>query len=67
RLGHPELAIADYDRVLKRYPKTSWSLYGRAVAEARLAQIAASEADFAAAAALAPKLAEHAKRLGIAP
>jgi tetratricopeptide (TPR) repeat protein len=67
RLGHPELAIADYDNVLKRYPKTSWSLYGRGLAEARLGQTKASEADFAAAAALAPKLAEHAKRLGIAP
>jgi tetratricopeptide (TPR) repeat protein len=66
RLGHYDLAIADYTAALKDSPRQAWSLYGRGLAELRRGDKALGDADIKAAAAIAPDLPEQAKKLGIA-
>ncbi len=67
RRGEFDASIADYDAALKLEPKEPWSLYGRGLAELRKGQIARGEDDLKASAAIDPDLAEHAKRLELAP
>jgi tetratricopeptide (TPR) repeat protein/predicted aspartyl protease len=64
RLGQTDKAMADYDAALALEPKNAWALYGRAIAEQRLGK--AEKTDFAAAAAIRPKIAEDAKAHGLA-
>jgi tetratricopeptide (TPR) repeat protein len=60
-------AIADYDAALAIDPKIPWSLYGRGIARQRLGETTAGQGDVAAAAALAPGIAEEAASHGIVP
>ena len=67
RGGKLDKALADYDASLQADPKSAWSLYGRGVARIRKGMTAQGQADIAAAAVIAPNLAERAQRFGIAP
>jgi len=67
RLGKFQRAISDYSDALKEHPKNPWALYGRGIAEAQLKNSAAADADFNAAIAFAPHIAEEFKKRGIAP
>jgi tetratricopeptide (TPR) repeat protein/predicted aspartyl protease len=67
RSGKLDKAIADYNAALKVNPRIAWSLYGRGVAEMRKGMTTQGEADMAAATALAPRLNETAKRIGLVP
>lgn len=67
RRGEYNRAIADYDAALVKRPDMGWSLYGRGVAKLKSGDKPGGEADLAAAAQVAPKLAKHAKDYGIAP
>ena len=67
RLGKFQRAISDYGDALKEHPKNPWALYGRGIAESSLKNSAAADADFKAATALAPHIAEEFKKRGIAP
>lgn len=67
RRGEYEKAIADYDVVLAKTPTMTWSLYGRGLAERHLGQAAKGDADVAAAIKLDADVAEHGKRIGLAP
>lgn len=60
-------AIADYDAALAKRPNMGWSLYGRGIAKLKSGDKPGGEADLAAAAKVAPQLAERAKGYGIAP
>ena len=52
---------------LRLQPRAAWALMGRGVAEERKGEKAQAEADIAAAAAIAPKIATEAKQAGLAP
>ncbi|MDB5722003.1 MAG: hypothetical protein JWP15_2621 [Alphaproteobacteria bacterium] len=65
RMGDYDKAIEDYDAALKADPKIAWSLYGRGLARRHKGLTAEADADLKAAAALAPDLAERAKKAGI--
>jgi tetratricopeptide (TPR) repeat protein len=67
RMGDLDKAIRDYNTVLAKRPRSAWSLYGRGVAKQRKGDAVGGKADIDAALALAPPLAERAKRLGIVP
>lgn len=67
RLGKFQRAISDYSDALKVRPKNPWALYGRGIAESQLKNTTAAAADFNAAIALAPHIAEEFKKRGIAP
>jgi tetratricopeptide (TPR) repeat protein/predicted aspartyl protease len=67
RQGDYRHAVEDFDTDLKIEPKNARALYGRGVAEARLNKRAESDRDIAAAAALAPKIAEEFGHFGIGP
>jgi tetratricopeptide (TPR) repeat protein len=66
-VGNLDKALADYDVVIAKQPKSGWSLYGRGVVKQRKGDAAGAKADFEASAAVAPKLAARARTLGIAP
>ncbi|HEX5183042.1 MAG TPA: aspartyl protease family protein [Allosphingosinicella sp.] len=65
RRGEWDKAIADYDDVLKRAPKTAWSLYGRGVARRHKGLAAEGDADIKAAAAIDADVPDQAKKDGI--
>ncbi|MFI4936467.1 MAG: aspartyl protease family protein [Caulobacterales bacterium] len=67
RRGELDLAIADYDAVLREQPKSAWSLYGRGLARLRKGDKTDGQADIQAATALAPRLPDQAKGLGLTP
>ncbi len=67
RQGDYRHAVEDFDTDLKSEPKSAPALFGRGVAEARLNKRAESDRDIAAAAALAPKIAEEFGHFGIGP
>ena len=67
RQGEYAKAISDFNDALKLMPKNARALYGRAVAESRQSKKSDSDADLAAAQAIAPKIAEPFERYGIAP
>jgi len=60
-------ALADYEAVLKRDPKTAWSLYMRGVTSSALGQAAKGEADRKAATALDADVERRAAQYGIVP
>jgi tetratricopeptide (TPR) repeat protein/predicted aspartyl protease len=60
-------AIVDYDEALKINPNVAWSLYGRGIAELRKGMAAKAADDIAAAKALAPRLPEFARQMGVSP
>lgn len=57
-------AIYDFDEALAKQPKLAWAFYGRGLAKIARGDTAAGQADLKAAAAIAPKLAERARRYG---
>ena len=67
RLNQADKAIADYDAALKVSSRNAWSLYGRGLAEQLKGQKSAGDADIAADVAIAPRIAEDAKRVGVGP
>jgi tetratricopeptide (TPR) repeat protein/predicted aspartyl protease len=67
RLGRTDAAIADFKETIRILPRAPWALYGRGVAESRKGLKAQSDADLAAAAAIAPHIAEEAKQFGLTP
>jgi len=67
RLKQYGQAIADYNEALAANGKIAWSLYGRGIAELRLGQKEAGEADLAKTRALEPDLPDRAGKLGITP
>ncbi len=67
RQGDYRKALEDFDANLKIQPKNARALYGRGVAEARLNKRAESDRDIAAAAALAPQIAERFGHFGLGP
>lgn len=67
RMGDYARAVADYDAALAKQPGLAWSLYGRGVAEERLGQKPAGEADIAKARAIDAEVPARAEKLGIAP
>jgi tetratricopeptide (TPR) repeat protein len=56
KTGKPELAVAEYDRALAIDPKRALALYGRGLGRIRSGDIAAGNADRAAASALVPDI-----------
>lgn len=67
RRGRFEQSVAAFDSALRKAPRLPSSLYGRGLAELRLGQRTAGEADIAAASALAPQIAEQRRPWGISP
>ena len=67
RRAEYDKAIADYDRALAAQHGDAWAYYGRGVAKLRKGLSAGGQADIAAAAALAPTIANEAGKHGIAP
>lgn len=65
RMGQWDKAIADYDEVLKRAPKTAWSLYGRGIAKRHMGLAKDGDVDIASAAAIDAELPDLARRDGI--
>jgi tetratricopeptide (TPR) repeat protein len=65
RMGDYDKAIQDYDAALTANPKGAWSLYGRGIARRHKGMTVEAEADLKAAAAIAPDLADRARRAGI--
>jgi tetratricopeptide (TPR) repeat protein len=65
KLKQFEDAIADYTAALKLNPKLSCSLYGRGVAELKKGNIAAGNADIAAARSIEPDIADRMAALGV--
>lgn len=65
RAGRLAAAIADYDSALRIDPKLAPALYGRGLAKARRGDIAAGEADVAAANAIRADIAEEFARYGV--
>lgn len=64
--GEIDQAIADYDAALNIQPKAPFILYSRAVAKARKGLVAEGKADADAAIALNARIADQAKRFGLA-
>ncbi len=67
RLGQNREAIEDFDAALKDRADAPWALYGRGVAKLKSGDKPGGDADLQAAAAVAPRLAETARNIGIAP
>jgi tetratricopeptide (TPR) repeat protein len=67
RLGRLDEAISQYGAALKAEPRLAPALYGRGLAELKKGDKAAGDADIAAAAAIAPGLAQQYRRFGLAP
>jgi tetratricopeptide (TPR) repeat protein len=65
RRGEFKQSLKDYDAALKLNQNSAWSRYVRGLDLLRLGRIGEGNADLAAAAALAPKIAEHAAKYGI--
>lgn len=65
RLDRNDEAISTYNRALTASPKLAQSLFGRAVAESRVGDKAASDRDLAAALALSPKVREEFSGYGV--
>ena len=65
KTGKPELAVAEYDAALKIDPKRALALYGRGLARIRSGDIAAGNADRAAAAALMPDVGSQFSTYGL--
>ncbi len=65
--GEFAAAVTDCDMVLKERPKAALVLYVRGLAKQQEGQKDAGDADIAAATALAPKIAEQGKRMGLTP
>ncbi len=67
RLGKTEAAIGDFNEAIRILPQAPWALYGRGLAEARKGLKAQSDADLAAATAVAPHIGDDAKKAGLTP
>jgi len=67
RLGRLDDAISQFAAALRVQPRMAPALYGRGLAELKKGDKAAGDADLAAAAAIAPGLAQQYRRYGLAP
>ncbi len=67
RSGEVDRALADYDASLRVRPNSAWTLYGRGLVELRKGMAKEGQADIAAALAIQPRLADQAKKYGLAP
>jgi tetratricopeptide (TPR) repeat protein len=67
RLGRYDKSIADFDASLKIDAKDAFSLYGRGVAENRVNQASAAEADMKKARDLSPIIADKFAKSGLLP
>jgi tetratricopeptide (TPR) repeat protein len=65
RLGEYKKAMSDFDRSIEVRPESAWSLYGRALARARLGQAAQGEADLAAARKMQGDIDQQVARIGL--
>ncbi len=67
RMGQWARAKSDFGKALAKDPGLATSLYGRSIAQGRLGDAAASEADLAAARKLQATIVEDMRRLGLVP
>jgi tetratricopeptide (TPR) repeat protein len=67
RLGRFDESIAQFSAALKAEPRLAPALYGRGLAELKKGNKAAGDADIAAAASIAPALAQQYRRYGLSP
>jgi tetratricopeptide (TPR) repeat protein/predicted aspartyl protease len=67
RMDRLDEAIAQYTAAIKAQPRAARALYGRGLAELKKGDKAASDADLAAALAIAPNLTQEYRRFGLAP
>ncbi len=67
RRGELDVALADYDASIKYQANVPITLYARGVARLQKGMKDAGDTDIKAATALDPKVADQAKRFGIAP
>ncbi len=67
RMGQWARAKSDFGKALAKDPGLTTSLYGRSIAQGRLGDAAASEADLAAARKLQATIVEDMRRLGLVP
>jgi tetratricopeptide (TPR) repeat protein len=68
RLGDYDESIADYDTALQLHPSNEAGLlYGRGIAKIRKNKRSEGEADIAAAAKMAPDIAERFQKIGLVP
>jgi tetratricopeptide (TPR) repeat protein/predicted aspartyl protease len=67
RMNRLDEAITQYAAAIRAQPRDAVALYGRGLAELKKGDKAASDADFAAAVAIAPAVANSFRRMGLAP
>jgi tetratricopeptide (TPR) repeat protein/predicted aspartyl protease len=67
RLGRFDESISQFSAALKAEPRLAPALYGRGLAELKKGNKAAADADIAAAASIAPALAQQYRRYGLSP
>jgi predicted aspartyl protease/tetratricopeptide (TPR) repeat protein len=67
RSGEVDRALSDFDASLRVRPNSAWTLYGRGLVELRKGMANEGQADIAAALAIQPRLADQAKKYGLAP
>jgi tetratricopeptide (TPR) repeat protein/predicted aspartyl protease len=67
RLGRLDESISQFGAALKAEPRLAQALYGRGLAELKKGDKPAGDADVAAAASIAPGLAQQYRRYGLAP
>lgn len=65
RLKHYAEAIGGYEQALAQQPQSAWSRYGLGLARIRSGQVAAGNADLAAAKAIDPRIGTRFAQLGI--
>jgi hypothetical protein len=67
RLGSPGDAVEDYNSALRINPNMASSLYGRGLAEQRMAEKAQGQDDLAAAQKLDKGIAQRFAKMGLTP
>lgn len=67
RMGRVDDAVTQYAAAIRAQPRAAMALYLRGLAEEKTGDKTAGEADFAAARAIAPGLAQEYRRFGLAP
>jgi tetratricopeptide (TPR) repeat protein len=65
KLGDVDQSIVDYDAAIRLNPKFAAALYGRGLAKQKKGDRAGSDADFAAAKAMRPDVAEEFAKFGL--
>lgn len=65
KMGRPDKAISDYNKVLAKRPDDPYALYGRAIAERAKGSLRASDDDTVHALSVKPDIAEHMAKIGV--